>query len=77
MVSSICAKRFKQQKKKFNKFFWFLGISYMSAKCEISVGDAFVVVNILHGREMVRVFINDVEQDAPENSCKFMQLKKK
>lgn len=51
-------------------FFALTGISYMNAKCEVTVGDSFVVVKILHGQEKVRVFINDVEQNATENTCK-------
>lgn len=44
----------------------------MNAKFEITVGHSLVGVKILRGREMVRVFVNDVEQNATEYTCKFI-----
>lgn len=46
----------------------------MNARCEVVVGDSNVVVKILHGREKVHVFINEVKQNASENTCKFLLL---
>lgn len=51
-----------------------LGISYMGARCEISVKNDFVLVKVLHGRQMVRVFVNDIEQTATEDTCKFITM---
>lgn len=42
-------------------------------RCEITVDTSFVVVNILRGRNNVRVFVNDVEQIATEKICEFFE----
>lgn len=43
----------------------------MNARFEITVGDSTVVVRILHGRKNLRAFVNNIEQKATENTCKF------
>lgn len=43
----------------------------MNMRFEITVSDAIVVVNVIDGRDRVRVFINDDEQEATKVSCKF------
>lgn len=43
----------------------------MNARFEVTVGDSFVVINILNGRENLRIFVNNVEQKSTENTCKF------
>lgn len=56
------------------KFFSFLtltGIAYMNARVEVAVGASSVVVKILHGHEKIRAFINNIEQNATETTCKF------
>lgn len=50
-----------------------IGISYMNTRFEVKVEDSLVVVNILHGREKLNVFVDHVQQKATERMCKYQQ----
>lgn len=46
----------------------------MNARFEVAVGDSIAVVKILHGREKLNIFVNDVEQKATESTCEFQNF---
>lgn len=47
------------------------GISYMNARFEVTVGDSHVQVKVLHGREILNIFVDHVQQKATESTCKY------
>lgn len=47
----------------------FPGISYMNARCGITISEQSVTFVILRGRSELQVFIDDVEQDETKDIC--------
>lgn len=55
-------------------FIKFSGVFYMQAQCKVQITQQNVWIEVRNGRDNLLVYIDDMEQDANQNSCKFQFL---